>query len=70
MRIRYKTLLSLTLVAVFATLAVRKGTLEVLLNDKVFTLRRGEAVSFDCVFPHKYTAIEDVEFVVVSHSRR
>ena len=54
----------------FATLAVRKGSLEVRLNEKVFTLRRGEAVSFDCVFPHNYCALDDVEFVVVSHSRR
>jgi len=54
----------------FATLAVRSGTLEVRLNEKVFTLGRGEAISFDCVFPHKYCALDDVEFVVVSHSRR
>jgi len=54
----------------FATLVVRSGTLEVRLNDKVFTLGRGEAISFDCVFPHKYCALDDVEFVVVTHSRR
>jgi transcriptional regulator with XRE-family HTH domain len=47
-----------------------KDVLEVRVNEKVFTLSRGEAVSFDCVFPHKYCALEDVEFVVVSHSRR
>ena len=29
----------------------------------------GEAVSFDCVFPHQYVALEDTELVVVLHAR-
>ena len=53
-----------------ATLAVRRGVLQVKVNDKSFDLKRGEAVSFDCVFPHEYTALEDVEFVVVTQPRR
>lgn len=53
-----------------ATLAVRRGALEITLNDKRFVVREGEAISFDCVFPHRYQAREDVEFVAVSHSRR
>jgi len=53
----------------FATLAVRRGLLEVRLNEKVFSLGQGEAISFDCVFPHKYTALKDVEFVLVTHAQ-
>ncbi|MAG54953.1 MAG: hypothetical protein CMJ83_01550 [Planctomycetes bacterium] len=53
----------------FATIAVRKGFLEVRTNDKVFSIGPGEAVSFDCVFPHQYVAVEDTELVVVLHSR-
>jgi transcriptional regulator with XRE-family HTH domain len=53
-----------------ATLAVRRGVLEVRVNEKSFTVSPGEAVSFDCVFPHRYHAIEDTEFVVVTHARR
>jgi transcriptional regulator with XRE-family HTH domain len=53
----------------FATVVVRRGLLEIHTSDKVLTIGPGEAVSFDCVFPHQYTAIEDTELVVVLHSR-
>ena len=53
----------------FATLAVRQGVLEVRVNDKTLKLGRGDAVSFDCVFPHMYVALEDVRFAVVTHAR-
>lgn len=53
----------------YSTLAVRSGVLEMRLNDRILKVRAGEAVSFDCVFPHMYAAIEDVVFIVVAHSR-
>ena len=53
----------------FATITVRSGLLELRHHDKVFNIGPGEAVSFDCVFPHQYVAVEDTELVVVLHSR-
>ncbi|MEE2712658.1 MAG: helix-turn-helix domain-containing protein [Planctomycetota bacterium] len=53
----------------FATIVVRAGLLELRYHDKVFSIGPGEAVSFDCVFPHQYVAVEDTEIVVVLHSR-
>ena len=53
----------------FATIVVRSGLLELRHHDKVFSIGPGEAVSFDCVFPHQYVAVEDTDLVVVLHSR-
>lgn len=52
-----------------ATIAVRSGLLEIRTNDKVFSLGPGDAVSFDCVLPHQYVAVQDTELVVVLHTR-
>ena len=54
----------------FVTVVVRRGLLEIRVNDKVFDVAPGEAVSFDCVFPHQYVAQEDTEMVIVLHPRR
>ena len=54
----------------FVTVMVRTGVLEIRVNNKVFRVNPGEAISFDCVFPHKYIALEDTDFVVVLHGRR
>ena len=54
----------------FVTVVVSTGVLEIRVNEKVFRVGPGEAVSFDCVFPHQYIAVEDTEMVVVLHSRR
>ncbi len=53
----------------FATIVVKSGLLELRHQDKVYSVAAGEAMSFDCVFPHEYVAVEDTDLVVVLHSR-
>ena len=47
---------------------VQDGLLEVTANEKTFEIGAGEAVSFDCVYPSRYRALENTEFQVLLQS--
>lgn len=52
------------------TLFVTSGSLEATVNGKAHPVLSGESLSFDALFPHRYLALEDVEFLLVIRSRR
>lgn len=52
------------------TLLVMSGSLEATVNGRAHAVATGESLSFDALFPHRYVATEDVEFLLLVRSRR
>lgn len=52
------------------TVAVRTGTIDLRVHEKVTRLVAGESMTFDCVYPNLYLAVEDCDFVIVQTARR
>lgn len=53
-----------------AWVVVKSGLLQVKVNDKLYKLGPGESLHFESSFNHRLTALDDVDVIVVFHSRR
>lgn len=52
----------------FESIIVESGVLEIAVGETTFRLGAGESLQYDRIFARSYTAIEDCELVIVSHS--
>jgi len=49
---------------------VLRGKLRIHIHDSVYTLKAGQAISWDCAFEHNYHALEDSEWIAVLTPKR